>query len=76
MHLTLKPSADDPNALQIAQHEDFYHPDDFAALVVPPLIPLIRLGLWLGTVLSLLGAWVFQTFFGACGCRGGVVCCG
>ncbi|KAJ7186895.1 hypothetical protein C8R46DRAFT_858225, partial [Mycena filopes] len=29
----------------IAFQEDFYHPDDFMALLVPPLAPLIRTGL-------------------------------
>ena len=64
VHLYLKPSIDDPRLLQIAEHEDFYHPADVVALVVPPLIPVVHLFLWIGTILSILGARFFQTFFG------------
>ncbi|KIM44240.1 hypothetical protein M413DRAFT_443262 [Hebeloma cylindrosporum] len=49
----------------ISQQEDFYHPEDFAALLVPAITPVIRKGLNLGTVLSnlfvrganMLGYW-------------------
>ncbi|KAH9942800.1 hypothetical protein B0H21DRAFT_823926 [Amylocystis lapponica] len=34
-----------PPRLLIAEHEDFYHPDDFIALLVPPLVPLVRASL-------------------------------
>ena len=64
VHLYLKPSIDDPRLLQIAEHEDFYHPADVVALVVPPLIPIVHLFLWFGTILSIVGARFFQTFFG------------
>ena len=33
VHLTLRPSDDDPNLLVISHHEDFYHPDELAALM-------------------------------------------
>ena len=65
VHLKLKPSADNPNLLQISEHEDFYHPDDLMALVIPPLIPAVRLLLWLGTIGSILGARFFQVVYGA-----------
>lgn len=64
VHLKLKPCADNPDLLQIAEHEDFYHPDDLMALVIPPLIPLVHLLLWLGTLGSILGARLFQIVFG------------
>ncbi|GJE95990.1 hypothetical protein PsYK624_121830 [Phanerochaete sordida] len=64
VHLRLKPGADDPNLLQIAEHEDFYHPEDLMALVLPPLIPLVQLLLWFGTIFSLIGARFFQTTLG------------
>ncbi|KAI0683841.1 hypothetical protein BC835DRAFT_699205 [Cytidiella melzeri] len=59
VHLTLRPSDDDPNLLVIASHEDFYHPDDFAALLVPPLIPVVRVLLRLGTLTSNVNARLF-----------------
>ena len=64
VHLYLKSSVDDPRLLQISEHEDFYHPADLVALVVPPLIPIVYLFLWIGTVTSIIGARFFQTFFG------------
>ncbi|EKM51096.1 uncharacterized protein PHACADRAFT_177788 [Phanerochaete carnosa HHB-10118-sp] len=64
VHLKLKPSVDDPSLLQIAEHEDFYHPDDLMALVIPPLIPVVCFLLWLGTVMSVIGARFFQATFG------------
>jgi len=36
----------------ISKQEDFYHPEDFAALLLPASAPFIRLGLTAGTVLS------------------------
>ncbi|KAF8147732.1 hypothetical protein K438DRAFT_1733995 [Mycena galopus ATCC 62051] len=49
----------------IAFQEDFYHPDDFMALLIPPLVPVIRTGLSLTSTASeiyakigkLLGFW-------------------
>ncbi|KAI0804667.1 hypothetical protein BC629DRAFT_1488797 [Irpex lacteus] len=60
VHLTLRPSDDDPNLLVISRHEDFYHPEDFAALLVPPLIPLVRGLLRVGTLASNVNARVFS----------------
>lgn len=45
------------NKYYIAFQEDFYHTDDFAALVIPPLVPLIRLALKGATLVSGLNAW-------------------
>ena len=49
VHLKLRPepSPTDPSKTiyLIEEQEDFYHPDDLAALIVPPLVPLVRLGL-------------------------------
>ncbi|KAJ7605242.1 hypothetical protein DFH06DRAFT_1287282 [Mycena polygramma] len=49
----------------IAFQEDFYHPDDFMALIIPPLAPVIRTGLSMTATASdiyakigqLLGFW-------------------
>ncbi|KAF7328856.1 hypothetical protein MVEN_02515200 [Mycena venus] len=49
----------------IAFQEDFYHPDDFMSLLVPPLAPVIRTGLSVTSIVSdiyarigqLLGFW-------------------
>ncbi|KAJ7117884.1 hypothetical protein C8R43DRAFT_1036765 [Mycena crocata] len=49
----------------IAFQEDFYHPDDFMSLLVPPLAPVIRTGLSMAATASdiyakvgqLLGFW-------------------
>ncbi|RPD54552.1 hypothetical protein L226DRAFT_261089 [Lentinus tigrinus ALCF2SS1-7] len=64
VHLTLRPepSPTDPSKTiyVIAEHEDFYHPDDLAALVTPPLIPLIRLGLHAATLACRVNARVFE----------------
>ena len=65
VHLYLKPSLNDQNLLQISQHEDFYHPDDIVALILPPLISLVHLFLWIGTMVSIICARVFQVVFGA-----------
>lgn len=68
VHLYLKPSAEDPKLLQIAEHEDFYHPEDLLALLVPPLIPLVHLIHWFGTMISILCARFFQLTFGELWC--------
>ncbi|KAF4622633.1 hypothetical protein D9613_009275 [Agrocybe pediades] len=36
----------------ISQQEDFYHPEDFAALLVPATAPFVRFGLTIGGVAS------------------------
>ncbi|KAH9475234.1 hypothetical protein JR316_0012345 [Psilocybe cubensis] len=49
----------------ISQQEDFYHPEDFAALLVPVTAPFVRFGLTVGGVVSnilarganMLGYW-------------------
>ncbi|KAJ7915661.1 hypothetical protein B0H13DRAFT_395553 [Mycena leptocephala] len=49
----------------IALQEDFYHPDDFMSLIIPPLAPVIRTGLSMTATASdiyakigqLLGFW-------------------
>lgn len=68
VHLYLKPSPEDPKLLQIAEHEDFYHPEDLLALLVPPLIPLVHLFHWFGTMISILCARFFQLTFGELWC--------
>ncbi|KAI0700853.1 hypothetical protein C8T65DRAFT_580001 [Cerioporus squamosus] len=64
VHLVLRPvpSPTDPSktVYVIAEQEDFYHPDDLAALVVPPLIPLIRLGLHAATFACRVNARIFE----------------
>lgn len=60
--MTLRPSDDDPNLLVISHHEDFYHPDDFMALIVPPLISPVRAVLRLATLTSNINARVFGLF--------------
>ena len=64
VHLTLRPtpSPTDPTKTLyvISEHEDFYHPDDLAALVVPPLAPLIRLALHAATLACRVNARVFE----------------
>ncbi|KAF9005128.1 hypothetical protein BDQ17DRAFT_1390008 [Cyathus striatus] len=40
------------NLYYIAKQEDFYHTDEFAALLLPPAVPLVRLGLGLATIVS------------------------
>ncbi|CCL98884.1 uncharacterized protein FIBRA_00891 [Fibroporia radiculosa] len=55
----------DPRPLfVIASQEDFYHPEDLMALLVPPLVPLVHILLLLGTWASLLGAWFFGSVLG------------
>ncbi|KAJ6510612.1 argonaute-like protein [Mycena sanguinolenta] len=49
------------NGLQyIAFQEDFYHPDDFMALIVPPLAPVIRMGLSVASSASAIYARIGQ----------------
>lgn len=62
VHLVLRKSDETPGLWQIALHEDFYHPDDIAALVVPPLIPVIKFLHTVGTVASNVNARVFGLF--------------
>ncbi|KAI0631502.1 hypothetical protein C8Q77DRAFT_1127228 [Trametes polyzona] len=63
VHLTLRPepSPTDPSktVYVIAAHEDFYHPDDLAALIVPPIIPLVRGVLQAATLACRVHAKVF-----------------
>ncbi|KAI0370686.1 hypothetical protein BV20DRAFT_236809 [Pilatotrama ljubarskyi] len=65
VHLTLRPerSPTDPSktVYVIAEHEDFYHPDDLAALLVPPLIPVVRGALHAATLICKVQAKVFGT---------------
>ncbi len=62
VHLVLRPSDDDHKLYQIALHEDFYHPEDIAALVIPPLVPIIRLLHKFGTIASNVNARIFGLF--------------
>ncbi|KAI0942711.1 hypothetical protein AcW1_003268 [Taiwanofungus camphoratus] len=57
--LTLRPapSSHGPPRFLIAAQEDFYHPDDFAALLAPPLVPLVRALLLLATCACGVLAW-------------------
>ncbi|EPQ53259.1 hypothetical protein GLOTRDRAFT_111915 [Gloeophyllum trabeum ATCC 11539] len=48
----------------IALQEDWYHPDDFMNLLVPPLTPLIRLGMRIGSIGSNINATLFQVLLG------------
>lgn len=82
VHLVLKPSPTNDKLLQIALHEDFYHPTDLVALVLPPLVPLVRVLQKFGTFSSAVNARVFG-FFGetfvfvfVLGCFGAVRCVG
>ncbi|KAH9895885.1 hypothetical protein C8Q73DRAFT_745088 [Cubamyces lactineus] len=63
VHLTLRPepSPEDPSKTiyLIAAHEDFYHPDDLTALIVPPLVPLVRCALYAATLACKVNATVF-----------------
>ncbi|CAL1702601.1 unnamed protein product [Somion occarium] len=42
VHLKLRRSDEDSNLHVIAEHDDFYHPDALAALLFPPLVPVVR----------------------------------
>ncbi|KIY44673.1 hypothetical protein FISHEDRAFT_50837, partial [Fistulina hepatica ATCC 64428] len=46
----------------IAQQEDFYHTEDFIALILPPLVPLIQLCLYVAALFSIIGAKIAQVF--------------
>ena len=63
MRLTLRPepSPEDPSKTiyLIAAQEDFYHPDQLAALLVPPLSPLIRGALYAATYACKFNAALF-----------------
>ena len=62
VHLVLKPDPSNDKLLQIALHEDFYHPTDLAALVVPPLIPIVKGLQMFGTISSMVNARIFGLF--------------
>ncbi|KAK7028364.1 hypothetical protein R3P38DRAFT_921606 [Favolaschia claudopus] len=47
---------------RIAMQEDFYHPDDFMSLLVPPLAPLVRTSLSLASFVSEISAKFGQLF--------------
>lgn len=40
------------NAHYIFSQEDFYHPDEFTALLVPPLVPLVRFASYSATTIG------------------------
>ncbi|KAF8197124.1 hypothetical protein BJ912DRAFT_954843 [Pholiota molesta] len=46
----------------ISEQEDFYHTDDFAALLLPPIAPFIRLALVIAGILSSIFASLAQLF--------------
>lgn len=46
----------------IALQEDFYHPEDFVALIIPPLRPVIGLTLRTASLISAINARVAQAF--------------
>ncbi|KAJ7688958.1 hypothetical protein B0H17DRAFT_1160203 [Mycena rosella] len=57
VRLTLR----EENGLQyIAFQEDFYHPDEFMALLLPPLAPVIRTGLSVAATMSHIHAKIGQ----------------
>ncbi|OSX62775.1 hypothetical protein POSPLADRAFT_1033455 [Postia placenta MAD-698-R-SB12] len=61
-HIALRESphpSGDPgrHMYHIAGQEDWYHPEDLMALLVPPLVPIVHFLLILGTWASVLGAW-------------------
>ncbi|RDX40647.1 hypothetical protein OH76DRAFT_311169 [Lentinus brumalis] len=57
------PSPADPSktVYLIAEHEDFYHHEDLAAMFVPPLVPLVRLGLRVATLACKMNVRLFVT---------------
>ncbi|KAI0327482.1 hypothetical protein GY45DRAFT_1327600 [Cubamyces sp. BRFM 1775] len=63
VHLTLRPepSPEDPSKTiyLITSQEDFYHPDDLTALLMPPLVPLVRGALYAATLACKVNATVF-----------------
>ena len=46
----------------ISEHEDFYQPDDFVALLIPPLVLLVRLLHMLAMWSVALNVKIFQAF--------------
>ncbi len=59
LRLTPSPSDRSKTVYLIEEQEDFYHPDDIAALLVPPLIPVVRLALRAATFACKVNARVF-----------------
>ncbi|KAI8977820.1 hypothetical protein BD414DRAFT_495727 [Trametes punicea] len=63
VHLTLRPepSPEDPSktVYLITEQEDFYHPDDIAALLIPPLKPVVAGALHASTLACKVQARVF-----------------
>ncbi|KAJ3566222.1 hypothetical protein NP233_g7133 [Leucocoprinus birnbaumii] len=59
--LTLR--KEDDGLYYISMQEDFYHPDDFMALLLPPLVPFIHMVLLIAGLASSLNA-SFAHFFG------------
>ncbi|KAI0755797.1 hypothetical protein C8Q74DRAFT_1305425 [Fomes fomentarius] len=68
VRLTLRPQASstDPSktVYVIAEQEDFYHPEDLVALIIPPLIPLVRFLLQVATFACWFWVSVFSRVFG------------
>ncbi|TFK82905.1 hypothetical protein K466DRAFT_499445 [Polyporus arcularius HHB13444] len=56
------PSPADPSktVYLIAEHEDFYHHEDVAAMFVPPLAPLVRFGLRVATLACKMNVRLFR----------------
>ncbi|KAI9066052.1 hypothetical protein FKP32DRAFT_1623201 [Trametes sanguinea] len=63
VHLTLRPepSPEDPSKTiyVIAAHEDFYHPEDLTALLIPPFRPLVNTALRTATFVCKVNARLF-----------------
>lgn len=72
-HLRLSPLSAAPSRLitrikmeerdglhHIVLQEDFYHPEDFAALIIPPLKPLVSLALRMSSIACSVGAFGAQ----------------
>ncbi|TFK94465.1 hypothetical protein K466DRAFT_535726 [Polyporus arcularius HHB13444] len=59
LRLTPSPSDGSKTVYLIEEQEDFYHPDDIAALLLPPLIPVVRLALRAATFACKVNARVF-----------------
>ncbi|GBE85807.1 hypothetical protein SCP_0803290 [Sparassis crispa] len=64
VHLTLRPVQEDggKTLYYIESQEDFYHPDDLVALLVPPLAPLVRCALFLAALQSNIGRHIAAMF--------------
>ncbi|KAJ3486772.1 hypothetical protein NLI96_g4005 [Meripilus lineatus] len=60
VRLSLKPDETDKRLLVIACQEDFYHPDDFMALEVAALVPLVRLALRASALICDINAKIFN----------------